>query len=382
MCLTLVAGVAPAQETEQEIIEIDSQKFLRVIIDGQNVLIPEDQLEQFHKNEEWKREREESDRKLQEDERRQREQEELYRQVFDEINIAEAEIEQLGINLTGIMDSYNQTLEDNEEFLCLQNMTRDNYVEYAGIAFDLIFQPLVSDFRAEVANFFGEDQHIQLATRLYQVMELGGGLDMLGIPEGGGAETELFKLFLLADVIGFTDDQLDELTGLQKEFFTELVGIETMAEEEYKHLWDEYNLFNSQYLEAETLEERLSLQDQRENVGKQIKKAREENAKNVDELSRKAFTKTRTKLDTLLTAEQKAKLSKIKADIPEYMRSALAGMKTGGTNDNAEEASGPWRPGANSWVPGMGAPTNLKNDNREAPRIHEPRDGRRFPGSE
>ena len=64
------------------------------------------------------------------------------------------------------------------------------------------------------------------------------------------------------------------------------------------------------------------------------------------------------------------------------MRSALAGMKTDGTNDNAEEASGPWRPGANSWVPGMGAPTHLKNDNREAPRIREPRGERRFPGSE
>jgi len=58
----------------------------------------------------------------------------------------------------------------------------------------------------------------------------------------------------------------------------------------------------------------------------------------------------------ILTAEQKAKAEKLVADTPEYIATRLPQNR----NRNRE-----WRPGANSWQPGQGAPEG-GNPNREA----------------
>ena len=94
----------------------------------------------------------------------------------------------------------------------------------------------------------------------------------------------------------------------------------------------------------------------------------------------KTLDKTKARLDSLLTPEQKAKLARIKQNMPDYLKNAMAKMtKTDAASEN--EAPAAWRPGANSWVPGQGAPKDLDKYPREAPRIREPRE-RKFPGSE
>jgi hypothetical protein len=179
-------------------------------------------------------------------------------------------------------------------------------------------------------------------------------------------------MILLPDVIDLTEDQLDALVQIQKDCITQMVDVDIMSDVEA--------LLESQFLEAETEEEQAAVVARVEKVLKDNQKAQEESLRNVS-------AKMRTKLDTLLTAEQKAKLARIKADVPDYLRNALAGMKgeksaadATGQNEAGGQASVAWRPGANSWMPGMGAPK--ESPNRETPRVREQRGERRFPGGE
>jgi len=57
--------------------------------------------------------------------------------------------------------------------------------------------------------------------------------------------------------------------------------------------------------------------------------------------------KSRDKFEKILTDEQKAKLQKMKEEMPESLWSLMPGNY---------DKKRPWRPGANSWMPGMGAP--------------------------
>ena len=300
----------------------------------------------------------------------QRRQEEMLSEMLADVGVTEEEMEQFNNRLAEIAEQDMQFAKDFGESV------QDNYessIEFAEDYFDNFIQPMMNGIRTEAISFFTEDQYSKLTTRLYQLVEL---MPISG--DGDVLEGELLKSFLLPDVLGLTDDQMVDFTRMQKEFLMEAFDVGMTLSEEHEHLLEERESLNAQLtqlLETKTKEEREEIKNRLANVQEQINKV-------TTEPSRRIIDKLKTKLDTLLTAEQKAKLSKIKQDIPDYMRSALAGMKTGGVHDNAEEASGPWRPGANSWVPGMGAPKDLQNDPREAPRIREPRDGRRFPGSE
>ena len=82
-----------------------------------------------------------------------------------------------------------------------------------------------------------------------------------------------------------------------------------------------------------------------------------------------------TKLaNDILTAEQKVKAEKLAADTPEYIASRLP------QNRNRSRE---WRPGANSWQPGQGAPEggNPNSETRPA-RERGERGGRAFSGNE
>ena len=321
VCLTLAASVAPAQES------IDEQEF---------------SSEQF----------------------------ELERQVLADLDMTMTELMQFGINIAGVVEPYDQRMEETKKQF--PDLTSENCKEVLDGVFDHLVIPMFNDIRTEATSFFTEDQYTTLTTRFYQMFDLfEQNFSTTEDPEQS-VIAEMTKLFVLPELVDLTEQQVDDLVQMQKEMFTESFGIHFLLD---KQLRDEEKLLQEQLREADAETDQTA-------VINRLGKVHTEMRKITNEPYRKLYDKAKSKLDTLLTAEQKAKLAQIKADIPEYMRSALAGMKTGGTNDNAEEASGPWRPGANSWVPGMGAPTNLKNDNREAPRIREPRDGRRFPGSE
>jgi len=77
----------------------------------------------------------------------------------------------------------------------------------------------------------------------------------------------------------------------------------------------------------------------------------------------------------ILTAEQKAKAEKLIADTPEYIASRRLPQNRNRPAD--------WRPGANSWQPGQGAPTGGNpNSETRTPRGGGERRGPVFPGSE
>ena len=136
----------------------------------------------------------------------------------------------------------------------------------------------------------------------------------------------------------------------------------------------EQNALYKEMEKAEAEEERAVIREKIKNVTKQTSAL-------MRERFHEALDKQKAKLDTLLTAEQKAKLAQIKQGLPDYLKDALAAMTKTKTDDDAE-TSAAWRPGINSWVPGQGAPKDLENYPREAPRVREPRGERRFPGSE
>ncbi|MCL2118570.1 MAG: hypothetical protein FWH27_09115 [Planctomycetaceae bacterium] len=305
---------------------------------------------------------------LQIEQGRQKE-DEFLRQVFNEIGISETETEPFSTMITGIEKSYMQIAEKYEDYF--DQVTSESYVEFAEFGFDRILQPLFSDMRSEAANFLGEDQYNQLAVRYHQVMDL-GGLGGFGRLPHIDTEREIFKMFLLPDVIGMTGDQLDDFARFQKEFFTELIGMGTALEDELQRLRDEDALLSMQLANKDELYvEQTAIKDRQNKIQVEKERVREETI-------RQFLTKQKSKLNALLTPEQKARLAQIQADIPDYMKKALGGVTTGDT----DESTVAWRPGVNSWMPGMGAPRDREGTNREAPRVREPRGERRFPGSE
>jgi len=279
--------------------------------------------------------------------------EEMFRQFFADVDITQAELMQLGVNLAGVFEPYQQATEEFEKRF--NPATRENYIEYIDSYFDLILSPMFRDMRAEAANFFTEDQYDKLTLRLYQVTELfPESMKANEIPVG-----DIAQLFIYPDVVPMTEAQLSELVALQKEVLTEFAGIGLIVREDNAELFAEQDALFQEMEKAESEEEKTVI---REKIRAIMQKASDL----MREPMQKSFDKMKSKLDTLLTAEQKAKLAQIKQDTPEYLKKALAGLlKTGG--DEAEPSAA-WRPGANSWVPGMGAPMDLKSDIREAPR--------------
>ena len=294
-------------------------------------------------------------------------QHELERQLLADIGVTEAELMQFGVILVGIgeEEEYQKFLQENEDRF--ENTTRENYVELVEDYFNNIVQPLIGDIRAEAVNFFSEDQYSKMVLTLYQVAEnVPGAMQSNGVDMGA-----LVQLVLLPDLVSFTEEQMAELAALQKEVITEIVGIEIIMKEDNAELFAEQEALFQELQKAETDEEKAVLQEK-------FSKATQKTSALMREQIQKAFDKTKAKLDKLLTAEQKAKLAQIKQDIPDYLKKALAEM---GKADDDSEVPTAWRPGANSWVPGMGAPKDRENYPGEAPRVRKPQE-RRFPGSE
>ena len=376
LCLTFTAGFAFAQRTVtteflidwENVTEEKRQEFI-----DQFGITPEEMQRQIDSGEAnvvassfggMDFRIEEAERYLEQ----QRREEEMHRLILEEIGLSEAEFEQLEINLAGILESY----QESEDFPMdlFESLTSDNSGEVAEAMFNQVIFPMVNDVRAEAINFLTEDQYVTLATRLYQFIDLSSD-DSIDF------DAEIMKTFLLPDLLDLTEEQSAELSQMQKEFITEAMVFEISEQAIIEGLSDEAPYFGNVLPEAATGEERQAIIDQQLAVADKIS----ERHIKQDEFSRKALAKMKTRLDALLTAEQKTKLAQIMQDVPDYLKLAL-GKQTTESDAAAEPSAAAWRPGANSWVPGMGAPRDLENYPREAPRVREPRGERRFPGSE
>ena len=295
---------------------------------------------------------------------------ELQQRLLDDIGVTEAELMQFGVNLAGAMEPYEQIDQTGAIFALMENTTHENYVDVAGEYYDNFIQPLFGAMRTEAVNFFSEDQYANMMTLAYQVAE--NFPDTFRLNED--PVSDMVQLFLLPDVVPLTEEQWIEIATMQKEMMAEMVGIDVLTRKDNPEWFDEQNALFEKLEKAENDEDKKVIKANISKVQKQI-------SASMQERIQKAFAKQKAKLDTLLTAEQKAKLAQIKQGLPDYLKDALAEMTKAKTDDNAETPAA-WRPGINSWVPGQGAPKDLENYPREAPRVREPRGERRFPGSE
>ena len=377
-CLVLTANFALAQETDpprfmatppprfmaktmigdQEFVFTDVEAFQQFIADHD---FPEEILQDYQRTIDAVIESEELFREeTRRFEEQQHQLDEMQRRLLEDIGITEAEMDQFDENLTEKFESYLQLMD-----IFNKPIESDNYVEVIDALVDDCLVPIVNDIRSESLKFFTEEQYTKWMSLAYQIIELGSS-DMVGIlPDADIITKNIVKsLLILPDVVGMTEEQFRNFVQAHKDIVKEELGTLFMLEQEEE-------LLETQLSHAGTEEERVHIQER-------LKKVREEAEKFGDEISRRFSAKMKSKLDTLLTAGQKAKLAQIKQDTPDYLKTALGIMETDST-DETDNASVAWRPGINSWTPGMGAPKNLEGYNREAPRVRQPKE-RPFPG--
>ena len=256
--------------------------------------------------------------------------------ILNDFDLTQAEIMQLGANIGGRMQELEQKF--GERFR--EPPTLQNYRVKVGQMIDEVGPAVTDIVRGEVRDFLSADQYQKLETRVLQVH-----ISMLrGAEKSENPETLIgnMPVGMAQMVIGppsfldFTEDQKQRLFDLQRRTLLDVVGGTLELQEKFPGAND-----------------------------------------NTPGLMEAVFAKFRPILlrfkrdyENILTDKQKAKIEEIMDDLPDYLWSILP------ENRGKERA---WRPGANSWKPGDGAPE--ENPNKEA-RPERVREGRRFPGSE
>lgn len=282
--------------------------------------------------------------------------------LLADIGVTEMELMQFGGRMEEIARTYGKLAEEYTEIP--ENPTRDNYAEWTGIYFDNLLQPMFNDAKIAATEAFTEESYSKMMLRLYQIAEYSPGAFRGNDVALGG----LFQLFVLPDVVPMTEEQLAELFALQKEIITDMVGLEVILKEEHAELFAEQEALFKELEKAETDDEKAVVQKK---LNETIKKT----AGLMNESMQKMFAKSKGKPDTLLTAEQKAKLAQIKQDMPDYLKKALAQLQAAAEKS---EVSAAWRPGINSWMPGHGAPRDRTGHPGETRPEKTPK-GRQFP---
>jgi len=184
----------------------------------------------------------------------------------------------------------------------------ENYVEVCGDLFDQVLAPSINVFRETAAGSFTEDQYDKLMARFYLLAaNYPMAFDLNGIAVG-----DMVQFILLPDVVPMTEAQLSELVAMQKEIFTEMVGIGVRLQLEYAELFAEQEKLFQELVKAEAEEEKAIIQ-------KKFSESVQKISDLIREPMQKKFDQMKARLDTLLTSEQKAKLSQIRQDIPDYL---------------------------------------------------------------
>ena len=259
--------------------------------------------------------------------------------ILADFDLTQAEIMQLGANLGGRMEELREKFEARFR----EPPTLDNYRDKVGQMFDEV-GPAVSDIvRGELRDFLTPDQYQKVETRVFQAHTS----LMRDIETTENPETLLgnFPVGMMQIVIGppgvleFTDDQKQQLLALQRRTAIDSAGVALELENQFPGS----NPGNSP-----------------------------EMMKAMIEKMRPILLRFKRDYERLLTDKQKAKIEELMDDLPDYLWKMLP------ENRGKER---PWRPGANSWKPGDGAPG--ENPNREArPERVINEGGRRFPGTE
>lgn len=276
--------------------------------------------------------------------------------ALDDIGITQADIMQFGVNLAGTMEEYREKFQDRFK----EPPTSANYKEHIGQAIDELGFPLSDVINQEMKDFLTPDQYQKVQTRFFQfshsvinAAENTTDTEVMGAALGGSVATFLGP----PDFLEFTDDQKRQLQQLQKETILDIAGVVIPHEEKRDKLRKELS-------EATTDEQRAEIQKQLDDMGS--------GGRNILPQVVSILIKAKKKFEKILTDKQKAKMQEVMDDIPDYLWALMP------HNKDKERA---WRPGANSWRPGMGVPDEMGDANREA-RSPRPEGGRSFPGQD
>jgi len=259
------------------------------------------------------------------------------RAILDDFDLTEADIQQLGVNLGGRLQELSEKFENRFR----EPPTLENYREKVGMVIDEVGASVTEIVRGELRDFLTADQYQKLETRVLQAhTSLLRSSETSDNPETlmGNFSVGMMQMAIgPAGFLEWTEDQKQRLFELQKRTILDCVGGGLELEKQFPNS----NPGNSPEMMQEL-----------------IKKFRP------------ILLNFKREYEKILTDKQKAIIEELLNDMPDY----LWGMMP--ENRGKERA---WRPGANSWKPGDGAPG--ENPNREA-RPERTREGPRFPGSE
>jgi hypothetical protein len=287
---------------------------------------------------------------------------EFTQKVLDDIGITEADLMQFGVNMSSRMQEMTEKFEERFK----EPPTSKNYREYIGQAIDECGIPISSMINEELRDFFTPEQYQKIQTRLFQLTYSamnaaendGASVEEVAFAGAGGMATFLGP----PDFLNFTDEQRKQLLELQKETALDLAGVVIPLEEEVN---EKRRQLNKQLQEATTDKEREEIRKQQNEIrwGDEV----------IVPKIKPVFMKAWGKFKKIFTDKQKAKIEEVMAEMPDYLWGALPGNK-------GKER--PWRPGPDSWRPGMGVPKDLGDAPREAKPTPRPEGGRRFPGQD
>jgi len=259
--------------------------------------------------------------------------------ILDDFDLTQAEIMQLGANLSGRMEELRDKFEDRFR----EPPTLQNYREKVGIAVDEVGPAITGIIRSELQDFLTADQYQKLETRVLQAhASMMRGLEKDENSENPEVILGNMPVGMMQMAIGppgfleFTEDQKQRLFQLQRSTILDCVGAGLEIQEQFPNGNDG----------TPGLMEAL------------LKKFRP------------ILLRFKREYEKILTDRQKAMIDELMDDMPDY----LWGMMP--ENRGKER---PWRPGANSWKPGDGAPGTNPNSEARPERTNE---GRRFPDSE
>jgi len=259
--------------------------------------------------------------------------------ILDDFDLTQADIQQLGVNLGGRMEELREKFENRFR----EPPTLRNYREKIGMAIDEVGPSVTGMIRSELQDFLTADQYQKLETRVLQAhTSMMRGLEKDEHSENPEVLLGNMPVGMMQMAIGppgfleFTEDQKQRLFQLQRSTILDIAGAGLEIQEQFPGGNDNTpGLLNAVFAKF-----------------------------------RPILLRFKREYEKILTDKQKAMIEELMDDMPDY----LWGMMP---ENRGKERD--WRPGANSWKPGDGAPG--ENPNAEA-RPERVREGRRFPGSE
>lgn len=216
---------------------------------------------------------------------------------------------------------------------------------------------------------FSNEQHQKMQLRMFQAMRSVRDNAMKSndpadtIIAQGIPQAELMKG--RPDFLNLTDKQQQEIQEIQKETFKSI----QMTTQKYAQL----NMNPDRQKIIMGLEKKMQdakTDEERQEIGQKLRTIHIELLKDAVPEFKRLLKEGRDKFDAVLTDAQRAKIEEVMDQVPEYLWQQLP------QNQGKDR---PWRPGLNSWMPGMGAPEGT-DDIREA-RPEPKEKNRRFPGN-